>query len=159
MAAMAVLLLAGGCGGDDSSAGADGGEVTVKTGSLSKAEFAKRADQLCEQAEGKFRSKYIAFVKANTKGSKNPNESKNIEKEIITTILVPNFQELVDQISSLGAPNDDKEEVTEFLTSLQRRLDELNEEPTGGLKNFTPFTKQVKLARAYGLTGCAESLD
>jgi hypothetical protein len=155
LAGAIAILLAGGCGDDESASGTNGGgEVTVKTGSLSKAEFVERADRLCEETENRFRREYEAFVKASVQrgGSGDP-------EKMVKTILIPSFEGLIDEISSIGAPRDDEDEVAAFLDALQRRLDELGEQPSEILEAFSPFPEPVKLANAYGMTGCAESLD
>jgi hypothetical protein len=155
----AALLVASlsvtGCGGD-SSANAD--EVAVTTGSLPKTEFVKRADALCVAAKTQFTREYTAFLEANEAlltGSK-AEQSTAMEK-IVDKMLVPNFERAVDGISSLGAPKADAQEVSAFLNALQQRLGELEETPSEISKATYPLAKAAKLAKAYGLTGCAES--
>ncbi len=154
--AMAILLAAGGCGDSDSDSGgsadADAGKVTVETGSLSKAEFTERSDQLCKEARTQFQGEYENFVKANSQGG------LKVQGELVNTILVPSFEQLVDQIGSVGAPSGDEEEIAAFLNALQRRLDKLREQPSEAFKTLSPLAGPIKLARAYGLTGCADSL-
>jgi hypothetical protein len=152
-AAIAALFVVGGCGGDKDSAGTGRGEIAVKTGSLSKAAFIKRADRLCKEAKSKFRREYVAFAKGSLA------TAEGGQAKVVHTMLVPNFEKLVSQIRSIGAPSSDEKEVAAFLNSLQRRLHELGKEPAKAFKTFSPLAAPVKLAKEYGLTGCAESLD
>lgn len=152
---MAVALFSAGCGGSDSSA--SGGEVTVTTGSLSKAEFVKRADAICKEAREKFTREYTAFAKKVQRTSKTAQEAAS--GELIEDILIPNFQKDVDEISALGAPKGDEEKVAAFLNALQQQLEEIHERPKILETTVTPLAKAEKLAKTYGLTGCAESFS
>lgn len=151
-AALAILLMAGGCGDGNGSADADAGKGTVETDSLSKAEFTERADQLCKEARTEFQGEYEDFVKANSQGG------LKVQAELVNTVLVPSFEQLVGQIGAVGAPRGDEEKVAAFLNALQRRLNELRERPAEAFKTLSPLAGPIKLARAYGLTGCANSL-
>jgi hypothetical protein len=156
---LGVVALLGmtGCGSDDSSAGAAAnGEVTVKTGSLSKAQFVKQADQLCKETRRQFQGEYEDFVKKEASSSTPPT---NQTAKLVDAVIVPDFSGLVDQIGSLGAPSGDEQEISAFLTALQQRLQDFQERPSILEQTVTPFARTEKLARAYGLTGCAESFS
>ncbi len=157
---VAALFLAGftlsACGGS----GGAGDEVSITTGSLSKAEFIKRADAICASAKSRFSREYTAFVqedKALFAGKAGKAAQAVALEKIVNEILVPNFQRAVDGISSLGAPKADERPVTAFLSAVEQRLGELEETPSEATESAAPFGKAEKLARAYGLTGCAES--
>jgi hypothetical protein len=152
IAALAVLLLAAGCGGGDSSS-TSADEITVKTSSLSKAEFIKRADAVCEAARKEFDREYNVFLRR--KFGKNTDE-RVLQAELADTVIIPSFAKEVDGISALGAPNGDEQEIASFLKALQKRLNELHED-SSELSNEM-FNKPAKLAIAYGLNGCAKSL-
>jgi hypothetical protein len=151
-AALAVLLLASGCGSSDS---ASGGEVSVQTGSLSKAAFIKRADAICAANRNQFNQDYAAFLRSELPKSSNSDQNA-LRDELVETVLLPNYGKDVDEISALGAPSGDEGEVSSFLKSLQQRLDELGEKPSE-LSNKM-FVKPAKLAGSYGLAGCVKSL-
>lgn len=153
--AMATLLFAGGCGDDDSSeADANGEEVTVETSSLSKAEFIKQADTLCEKTKGQFFREYTTFIKDSARATQSEQAQT---AEMVETILVPMYEDLIDQISSIGAPKGDEKQVAGFLNALQQDLDFASEQPSKALDRLVPFSRATKAAEAYGLAGCAES--
>jgi len=127
----------------------------VRTGSQSKAAFVKRADAICLAVRGKFTREYTGFLKSRFKESSRP-DRQTLQREAVDTVVIPSFKGDIDRISVLGAPSADKQKVTSFLESLQTRLDELHEDPSE-LSN-SMFAKPAKAARAYGLTGCAETL-
>jgi hypothetical protein len=153
-AALPLVLLAAGCG---SSAGGDSGEITVKTGSLSKAEFIQQADTICKVNRGQFEQSYAAFLKSNPPG---PSEAEQIAwlSELVDKYLLPSYEKTIEQISSLGAPSADADQIAAYLNNLQQHLDEVGEKPATLSKNQTPFQQAAKLATAYGLNDCAESL-
>jgi hypothetical protein len=150
---VSILLVAGGCGGGGETADTGGGDVTVQTGSLSKAQFVKRATQICEKNRRGFQAEYEDFVKAGP-GSSSPSEQA---EKLVQTILLPNFESDVEEISALGAPSGDEKEVTLFLNAIRQRLDEIEKRPTVLNQTPYPFARAAKMATAYGLNACAES--
>jgi len=151
-----LLLLAAGCGGSDSGSAtgaAIGQEVTVTSGSLSKAEFIKRADKICEDSRSEFSKAFNDFAKTNKPGA----DLAGWVDEVAHKFFLPTYEEEIEQISALGAPSGDEEEIESFLNALQTRLDAIDQSPTELSKTITPLKKPEELAKAYGLTGCAES--
>jgi hypothetical protein len=155
-AVFAALVIASGCGGENNSSPggaseATGANVSVETGSLSKAEFIERADKMCEAANKQTNREYNAYVKA-------PSGNATLEVMVVNTILIPTYTKLVNQISSLRVPRSDEEHVTDFVSAIQRALDRAQAEPSKLFEKRTPFPQAAKLAKTYGLTGCAKSL-
>ena len=155
-AALTALLLAAGCGSDDDSAtGSSDGEVTVETGSLSKAKFVEQANAICQKTKDQFNKEAAQFVEQVSKKPPKPTEGSPEEK-LVEKAVVPNYQNEVDEISALGAPSGDEKEVTAFLEALQQVVDGASEEPASFVQSGGSFGKAPKLAKAYGLSGCAE---
>jgi hypothetical protein len=156
-ATVAALLLAAGCG--SSSNGSSSDEVTVQTGSLSKAEFAKKADAICKAARTEFLAKYTSFFKAHESEFGNAKEQKALLGELVETLLVPNIEGEVKQIGELGAPKAYAPEVASFLDALQKRLGEARDEPTVLTATATPFEKAERAAAKAEMQGCSESFS
>lgn len=158
IAALIALLLAfaaAGCGGSGND------EVTVKTGSLSKAEFIAKADAICEAARTEFLAKYTKFLEAN-KSVVNSEDQKGKEAllgEILGSILAPNIEGQVTRISELGAPKDFAPEVEHFLNALKGRMDKALDNPQGFTTTPTPFVQAENIARQATMNGCAESFS
>jgi len=152
-ATLAVVVVAGGCGG----ASAD--EITVQTGSLSKAEFIKRANAICEAVRSRFLREYVALYEQ--KKPKLTGAAPGVWlSEVVDAVLLPNYeQRMIDEISALGAPASEEKEVASFLNSLQQRLDEVHQNPVELTKSPYPFAKPARVAKKYGLTGCAGSFS
>jgi hypothetical protein len=149
----AALLFATGCG----SSGSD--EVTVQAGSLSKAEFIRKADEICKAARTEFLAKFTGLVKAHQSVANGDDVQKKEEliAELVDTILTPNIEGQVVKISKLGAPSGYAPEATTFLNALQERLDKAKEDPAGISATSFPFKKAEDTARRVGMYGCAES--
>lgn len=145
-----------GCGGGGSDA-ATAGKVTVETGSLTKEEFARQADNSCEETRAAFERDYAAFRRR--EGLTSTEELSGSQTAyLVKTSIVPHYERLVEEISQLGAPQQDGQEVAAFLAALQRSLDFARRHPAGALATGTPFLEASELAREIGLEGCAFSL-
>jgi len=154
-ATVAALLLVAGCGSGSSS----DSEVTVQTGTLSKAAFVKKADAICEAARTEFLSKFTAFFKAHESDLGDKQKEKVFFSEMLETTLAPNIEGEVEQMSELGAPKAYAPEVATFLNALQKRIDEAHEDPTGLTGTPYPFKKAEDVAAKVGMKGCAESFS
>jgi hypothetical protein len=157
---MAILvvtaLLASGCGGDDSS-DASAGDITVESGSLSQEEFVRKADAVCATVRNRFTSEYEAFAQKEQPQNSKATQDEFLE-ETIEKFVIPNYEgEMIEQISALGPPSSEVEEVELFLNALQSRLDEFREQPSELTKTAFPFVKVAGLARDAGLNVCASS--
>src|SRR5262245_18233140 len=101
---LATLLAASGCG----SSGSD--EVTVRTGSITKAEFIAKADAVCKAARDEFRAQYTSFLKAHQSAIGNKQKEEALFGEYLESILSPNIEGQIEQISKIGAPKDYRSE-------------------------------------------------
>src|SRR5690349_12418600 len=151
VAAMAALLFAVGCGSSDSS------EVTVESGSLSKAEFIEKADAACEAARTEFLDKYTNLLQAHKSELDSGDKEKKVIDELVNTVLAPNIEGLIEQISTLGAPDAYTSDVASFLEALQVKLEEIQADNSKISASPYPFKKAEDIAKRIGLQGCAES--
>jgi hypothetical protein len=151
---LAAALLASGCGGGGSDS-----TVTVKTGSLSKAQFTQRANAICTAARTQFLNEYFTFVKS-SKPQTTPAEEESFRVETIEKYLVPSYEKrMLDPIAALGVPAEYASEVTEFLEALKKRLGEIQEEPKKLTNSPYPLNSAAKAAKVAGLAGCAGSFS
>lgn len=154
-AALAVLLLAAGCGGSDDAGSVTVGAITVQNGSLSKEEFIEKADEICKAARKEFDADYSKFLSANTSGKQS---QATLAKELVESVAVPDLEKEIDEISDLGAPQGYAQEVGAYLNALKARLDEGEKDPLGLISTSSTFKKAATLAKKAGLNGCAASL-
>ena len=155
--AIAATLLVGGCGESDSS------EITGQTGSLTKAEFIRRADAICRKGGSQVQREFAAYVQRNSDAvsPESPqSEQGAAAAEIIDTIYVPGNEKQIERIGSLSAPSGDEGEVKAILAAMQDGLDEASDRPLVFIRAGSPkgpaFTEARKLARAYGLADCGQ---
>jgi hypothetical protein len=153
VAIVTTLLLATGCGGSGSS------EVTVQTGSLSKAKFIEKADAICKAARTEFLAKYTRFAESHKAELTDPKQQEAFLSEVLESVLGPNVEGEVKRISELGAPSNYAPEVATFLNALERRLDEAHANPSGLTATPTTFKKAEDAARRAGMYGCSESFS
>jgi hypothetical protein len=160
IAAMVALLFTAGCGsnGDSQGSSPDGGggsgEISVKTGSLSKADFVKQASAICEATSEKSRNGFVAYSQENKVPTSGPGLAAKAS-DFVNSVFAPIFQEQIDQITSLGAPSGDEEQVSALVNAMQQGLDDGKQQPLA-LINGGPFLDEAaKLATAYGLPACS----
>lgn len=154
---LAALLLVAGCGSDedDATGSSAGGEVTVETGSLSKAEFIEQANEVCAKSREQLAEKVLEFVEESQENPTKPSEGSP-EVEFVEDTYVPSFQQQLDKISAIGAPAGDEKQITVFLQTMQDGIDRAAEEPQAAADGDISLDEAAKLARAYGLKNCAE---
>jgi hypothetical protein len=178
-AAIAVAVAIAGCGGGSSSSGstaAAGGETTsatnessgksaqgkgessadksVQSGDLSKAEFVKRANAICEEGKKQSLEKMAAFVKEHKGDSGQP--SAELVVKAVQAVFIPQVQTQIDEIRALGSPQGDEATVEAFLDAMEEGATAASEASTSSTASFgQSFKRSAELAHEYGLDGCA----
>lgn len=152
--ALAVFLLASGCGDDTNSEGSGSTEIAVETGSLPKAQFIKRADTICGEAVRKVRFALRVFLVKTLKAKSTVAERPAELSQVINMVLAPTFEKQIDEVSSLGAPAGDEEKVSAILEAIQQSLVKAKEDPLEFIENANSFAKPTQLGEAYGFTWC-----
>jgi hypothetical protein len=157
-AAIALVLAVAGCGGDDNDDGAsasDGGgdspTITVKTASVSKKEFARRANDLCTKERTGIPQRTEAYQR------KAGNlEGEEAYAEGVKAVLLPVFQAEVEKLSKLGAPPQDAERIEAMLIAQQEAIDETKQKSSFKTAEdaTAPFDEATKMLREYGLVAC-----
>lgn len=152
-AAIAVVLIIAGCGGGNGpEAAANSEPIAIETGSLSKAEFVDRANEICEKDKGEFLAEYQSLLK----NAETSSGELNTE-QLVNDAFVPTYEKLIGEISDLGSPPGDEETITKLLRTLQSELDLARRHPSKAFDSLSPLPRAVKAAEAYGLEGCAGS--
>jgi len=134
----AGLAFFAGCGG--------GGDRTVPASSLSKAAYAKRADEIC--AKGRLRA-------LRYQPSPGGGQTAEAAHQAIEASVLPAIQEVVDELYELGAPGGQKGQIEAFLAAFQEDVDagEALATPTFNRLQRT-MAPSGKLARGAGLQDC-----
>jgi hypothetical protein len=156
ISAALIGILAVGCGDGESSPAASG-NITVDTGSLSKAVFIEKADAICEKGNEEVQDGVEAVIKRY--GQREYSEPLLVAKapELVETVLAPSFESQIDEIRDLGAPKGDEAEVGAILTAMSDVIEDAKERPKDFARSGEPFAKAARLAQSYGLEACALS--
>jgi len=143
-----ALVLASGCGGGS-------GAIEIQTGSLSKAEFIKKADAVCLKNQEKAARDLIGYVRKRNitiTGSL----PKGVAAALFDTVIEPTYRREITEISELGAPDEDADKVIAMLEAIEAGLAEGQRDPAAALSRNELVAQAGTLARAYGLAGCGE---
>src|SRR5262249_44281862 len=75
---------------------------------------------------------------------------------IVTTRLIPTFEEDLDDLRALE-PNDDiRDEVNSFFYSLESGIKDFKNDPAAMLRFFTPLEEAASKAQAFGFQWCGD---
>ncbi len=156
-----ALLVAAGCGSDDGNAtgssgdSSGGGEVTVETGSRSKAEYLEQANTTCGKSRKQLEEELRAFLEEKNTNPPKPTEEPP-EVAFLEETYFPAFQQQVDEVSAIEVPTGDEKQVTAILQALQDMVDAGTENPQAFIAGDVSLDKANELAKAYGLNNCAD---
>lgn len=143
-ALVAISVIVAGCGSDSSS-----------SSSLSKAEFIKQADKICEKGNEENNTEFEEFAKEhNLSEKKEP--SKAVQEEAISEIVAPGVKKQIEEIDALGAPEGDEKKVEAMVGAVEEGVEEIEANPAVLIEGKNPLAKGSKLAKEYGLKTCGE---
>jgi hypothetical protein len=137
-----------------SGSGGSSGETGTPSGGLSKSEFVRQANAICEKRKKQSLAKMAAYVKEHKSGSEPANPALIVEA--VKAVFLPGVQTQVDEIRALGAPPGDEAKVEAFLAALEEGVEDATEASGApGAAFGQSFKRSAELAREYGLDGCA----
>lgn len=142
--AVVLPLVLAGCGGDESTAA-----------ELTKAEFIKQADAICDKADQVQKAELNSYLKENPKATSSPAK----EEEMVVAVGLPPIGDEAEELDELGVPSGDEEEVAAIVEGIEDALEQSEADPkplTEG--NEGAFVEVDKLAKEYGLKSCSSAL-
>jgi hypothetical protein len=151
---LVVALVIAGCGGSDSDSGDNGGDGGDTTVALTKVEFIKQADAICEKGNKSIEDGADKFAKDNDVDTEKPTDEQ--KEEVIVEVVAPEIRQQGEEISDLGAPAGDEDKVEAIVTSLEDAADELESEPANLFEGKNPLQEASKLGQQYGFKVCGE---
>ncbi len=142
---LALAALIAGCGG--------GGDSTTTTTTnerpLTKAEFIRKGDAICQVGNQASQTEIEEFAKENGFG---PEPSTAQYEEVVTEVLVPNLKQQADELDALVPPTKDKDEVDAIIASLREAISAIEANPRSLEGNV--LGKPIQLENAYGFKVC-----
>jgi hypothetical protein len=143
----AIMVIVAGCGGGDDS--------SSDSSSITKAQFVKQADAICEKGNKESEAEFEELAKE--KGfSEKKEPSKPQQEEIISEIVAPGVQKQIEEIDALGAPEGDEKQIEAMVAAVEEGVEEIEENPASLIEGKNPLAKGTKLAKDYGLKACGE---
>ena len=130
---------------------ATGSSLAATTKPLTKAQFVKKANALCDAARTAFVPVGQQF--ASLRGS-NPTPA---QISAFIDAFAGVVQTQITKTAALKPPKRDQSKITKFLHENQTDLDKLKADPQLLAGGQSPFLAADTLARAYGLEGAAGS--
>lgn len=150
MVVSAAVLVAAGCGGS----GDDTASSAAPKAALTKAEFIKRADKICEQVDEIQKKAYRNFL------SDYPDAEvgQALREDLVLEVGLPPIRSQVKLLDELPVPQGDEKEIKAIVEGMEEAVETAEEVPNL-LVNLQsgagPFTKVGKLAREYGFKACS----
>jgi hypothetical protein len=139
---LVVLAIGVGCGGGDDDS------------SLSKADFVKQADEICDRAETK-KNKDLeaAFQKLGKEGK----SGKKAEEELVTGTALPPISEMTEELKDLGAPSGEEDQADAMIEAFEEEVEKVEGDPTSVISGEGgEFDKANQLAKKMGLKACSQ---
>lgn len=143
-----VGLLAAGCGGGD-----DGDTATGEA--LSKAQFIKRADRICQQAFDAVEGETKEWAREHDIPT-DREPSDEVKEELVTEVIVPNLEQQADDVEALGFPSGDEQRVEAVLAALRSGAREVTEKPELVIEGKHVLSEASGLAEDYGFEVCGD---
>lgn len=138
-AALLALLMAG-CGGGDTT------DTTI-----TKAEFVKRANQICKQAESE-REELVKKASALTEPGQELSEAQ--QTKALLGIFVSPYEKEIARISNLPAPEGEEEMPEALVEAMREALKDVESDPGELARSVDQFNEVNKLSTQYGLSAC-----
>lgn len=116
---------------------------------LTKAQFIKGGDAICEQAGAE---------QAKLAGHYKQKEVAPGYFEVVTAVFVPPMEKELRQLKALSPPQADEKKVRVILKGIESGVKDAKADYLDlFVKETDPFAEANELARKYGLQACAES--
>lgn len=137
IAAVAFALVVSGCGGGGSS-------------SLSKTEYAKKANEICVRSESERQEVVAAASKKLTPGKK----VTSAQQEQIVLEVVPTYEKMTSEIDELGAPEGEEKQAEAWVEAMEEAAESVKGDPGTAITGNAPFQKPDELAEELGAKRC-----
>ena len=140
--ALAVTgFLAVGCGG--------GGEDEA-TASVTKAQFVKSTDAVCEKNHKQREAEFAALDKQLESEGQEPESSAGIETRL-TDVVIPSMERQLEELEAVDVPEDSEAKMTKMLQTYSKGIEKLKEEMLDALNGSFELALFAEEAETVGL--------
>lgn len=113
---------------------------------VTKSEFVKQANRICGSAQSE-RLETLAAVKGDPKPQR--------EEELVTNVILPQIQQMVEELGELRPSKGDEREVQAIVSAFEGGVQQVEASAGADLtKDAAAFNNANELAKDYGLTAC-----
>jgi len=143
-----IAAIAAGCGSSDST--------DSTAAALTKAEFIKQGDAICEKGSKQIEEEAEEFAEENDIDTSNPTDEE--QEEVIESVVAPSLQTQADELNELGAPSGEEDKTGAIIAALESGADELESDPGVLLKESStgPLDEANELANEFGFKACGQ---
>jgi hypothetical protein len=148
---LAVASIAAGCG----SAGSAETGAAVSTSRLTKAEFVRAGEAICERGDKEIHRGAVAFkgkLGIGPKGSL----TKAQEEELVEKVVVRSVRTQAKDLAKLGPPKGGLQEEVALVEGLEAVAEAGEDDPGKILVAAGPVARANKAATAYGVKECVQ---
>ncbi len=155
---LAAVTMVAGCG-DESGNGNAGDKASSNASQnlpLTKAEFIRKAEAICEKADEAQYEEAKKYVNAHAK-ELNRLEPIPREEQTIRAIEFPSIKKQIEEIRALGAPEGEAKKVDAILSGFEAALRKAHKNPyaiEGEIPRENPFRPIAFVAGEYGFNAC-----
>ncbi len=136
-----ALLIVTGCGGDSES---------QTTESLTKTQYVKQADAICqrqnEKKDAELNKAYEELQKKKTSGGR-------AAEEKIIEVALPPIADMTEEVAELGVPTEQSEEAKKFVAEMEAAISKVQDDPSLALDG-EPFEGAKARAARLGFKQC-----
>ncbi|HET8955490.1 MAG TPA: hypothetical protein VFN18_07520 [Solirubrobacterales bacterium] len=140
----AVAALWAGCGGGSDETGS----TADSTATLTKAQFVKKADEICAERKKEWNAEVAPERKELQAADGSVNEAK--VEELIQGSLVPLMKEELQKLEALGAPAGDEKTVNTMMENRSKAIADI-EADSAAISSSESLTAFATEAQEYGV--------
>ena len=142
---LAIAAVGAGCGG--------GGESDATAGEQSKPIYLKKANAVCLRNLEEVKADHTEFVNAHG-GEEAAFDDIDSMTEYVDTVVIPNKEQLLDELRELGLPSGEEEKAEAILAAYEEGIEVAEEDPERATVGEGVFLYAAKLAQQYELRNC-----
>jgi hypothetical protein len=153
IAVLSTALLTAGCGGSSNASDAS----AASEAPLTKAEFIKQGDAICEKAHQKIYDEAKKYREVHAKELEKLG-GVAAEEKLIRLVMLPAVLEEAKGMEALGAPKGDDKQIESFVAAIERGVEKAKKNPMAAESEFgygqNPFHNIDIQLREYGFEVC-----
>lgn len=131
-------------------AGCGGGDDEDQPSSISKAQYVKRADDICAATEKQQRKLLTNFQQEN----KNAKGGPQLTEEMITSAAIPPLEDQAKELAELPSPSKDAAKAEAYVEAVEKAIKDIKKEPGTLLAQPGAFDKAEEIAPDFGFKVC-----